>query len=125
MALTTAGVNFLVQAAIGQGTPFDHANAFIGVGNGVSAFDASQTDLQGTAKIRKGMDGGYPTAVPPVLAFKSTFGPTEANFDWTEWGVFNAETGGVMLSRVVESNGTKQDNQTWTLEVNITFELGT
>lgn len=125
MALTTAGVNFLALAAIGQGTPFDHANACLGVGNGTTAFAASQVDLQGTTKIRKGMDGGYPSVSPPSVTFRSTFDTDEANFDWNEWGLFNAATGGVMLSRAVESNGTKQNNQTWTLQVTITFELGT
>ena len=123
MALTTAGINFLSQAAIGQGTPFNSVNARLGVGNGTTAFNAGQTDLQGTSKIRKAMDSGYPTIAAPVVTFKSTFTPDEANFAWTEWGIFNAATGGVMLNRVVESNGTKQGNQTWVLEVAITFAL--
>lgn len=124
MALTTAGINFLSQAAIGQGVPFNSANARLGVGNGTTAFAASQTDLQGTSKLRKAMDAGYPTVTAPVVTFKSTFAKGEANFAWHEWGVFNAATGGVMLNRVVESNGTKQSNQTWILEVAITFALG-
>lgn len=125
MALTTAGINYLAQAAIGQGVIFNNANAKIGVGDGTTAFAASQTDLQGTNKARKGMDADYPKANPPVATFRATFNPSEANFAWNEWGIFNASTGGVMLSRVVESNGTKQSNQTWVLEVAITFALGT
>ena len=125
MALTTAGVNYLAQAAIGQGIFFNNANAKIGVGNGTAAFAASQVDLQGSYKVRKGMDADYPKATPPVVTFRATFNPSEANFAWNEWGLFNASTGGTMLSRVVESNGTKQDNQTWVLEVAISFALGT
>lgn len=124
MALTTAGINFLSQAAIGQGTVFNNANARIGVGNGNTAFAVSQTDLQGSSKLRKGMDSGYPTITAPKVTFKSTFNQSEANFAWNEWGIFNAATGGVMLNRVVESNGTKQSNQTWILEVEITFAIG-
>lgn len=124
MALTTAGINFLSQAAIGQGTPFNAANARLGVGNGTAAFAIAQTDLQGSSKLRKAMDSGYPTITPPKVNFKSTFTQSEANFAWTEWGIFNAATGGVMLNRVVESNGTKQNNQTWVLEVEITFAIG-
>lgn len=124
MALTTAGINFLSQAAIGQGTAFSNANARLGVGDGTTAFATSQTDLQGTNKLRKVMDSGYPTVTPPKVTFKSTFLPSEANFSWHEWAVFNAATGGVMLNRVVESNGTKQSNQTWVLEVEITFAIG-
>lgn len=125
MALTTAGINYVAQAVIGQGTPFNATNARLGVGNGSNAFVASQTDLQGASKVRKSMDSGYPVVAAPTVTFKATFGTDEANFAWNEWGVFNAATGGVMLNRVVESNGTKQSNQTWVLEVAITFTLGT
>lgn len=124
MALTTAGINYLAQAAIGQGTPFNNVNARIGVGNGTAAFAVGQTDLQGASKLRKGMDAGYPTIAAPAITFKSTFAKSEANFAWNEWGVFNAASGGVMLNRVVESNGTKQSNQTWVMEVAITFAIG-
>lgn len=125
MGLTTVGVNFLSQAAIGQGTPFSAANARLGVGNGTTTFAVGQTDLQGASKFRKGMDTGYPAITPPKLTFKSTFAQNEANFPWNEWGIFNAASGGVMLNRVVESNGTKQSNQTWVLEVEVTFQIGT
>lgn len=125
MALTAAGINFLAQATIGQGTMFNSANARIGVGNGTAAFATSQTDLQGSSKLRKTMDSGYPMVDGQTVTFKSTFAQSEANFAWNEWGVFNAATGGVMLNRVLESNGTKQSNQTWVLEVAITFAIGT
>lgn len=123
MALTTAGINYIAEAITGLGTPFDQTNAYIGVGNGIVVFDESQTDLQGDSKIRKALDGGYPIVNPPSVTFRATFAPAEANFDWQEWGIFNAGSGGVMLSRVLESNGTKQDNQTWVLEVAVTFAL--
>lgn len=124
MALTTAGINFLAQAAIGLGTPFTHENARLGVGNSIAAFSTSQTDLLGNNKLRKGMDIGYPEIDQAVVTFRSTFLPSEANFPWNEWALFNANTGGVMLNRVVESNGTKQSNQTWVLEVAINFTIG-
>lgn len=125
MALTAAGLNFLCQATIGQGTPFNASNAYLGVGNGDDLFDAAQTNLQGSQKFRGVMDAGYPKVDGNVVMFKTTFGQSDANFPWLEWGVFNALSGGVMLNRVVESNGTKQSNQTWTLEVAITFAIGT
>lgn len=124
MALTTVGINHIVNAVAGIATPFNATTARLGVGNGTTAFVASQTDLQGTSKLRKAMDTGYPKVTPPVITFKSTFQPDEANFPWNEWGIFNAETGGIMLNRVVEGNGTKQNNQTWVLEVAITFTIG-
>lgn len=124
MALTTAGINFLASATLGQGTFFNAANARLGVGNSATAFSAAHTDLQGSSKFRKGMDSGYPVVAGPTITFKSTFEPSEANFEWNEWGIFNAASGGVMLNRVTENNGTKLSNQTWVLEVAITFSLG-
>lgn len=124
MALTTAGLNFLAQAAVGQGAAFNSTNARIGVGDGSAAFSTAQTNLQGTNTLRKAMDSGYPVLAAPKITFKSTFGQSEANFNWSEWAIFNAATGGVMLNRVVENNGTKLSNQTWVLEVEVTFALG-
>lgn len=125
MALTAAGVNAIAQAITGQGTFFNSANAYLGVGSGTAAFSSAQTNLMGSNARRKSMDAGYPIVTPPSVTFHATFEPHEANFAWNEWGIFNAETGGVMLNRVVESNGTKQSNQTWILEVSITFAVGT
>lgn len=121
MAITAAGVRHISQALVGQGVLFDATNARLGVGDGTAAFAVGQTDLQGANKLRKAMDAGYPVLNAPTLTFRATFNPDEANFSWNEWGVFNAATGGVMLNRVRESNGTKQSNQTWILEVAIMF----
>lgn len=124
MAITEAGVSFLAQAITGEGVLFNAANTRIGVGNGNTAFNKAQTDLQGGSTFRKSVDVGYPIVNAPSVSFKATFRQNEANFAWNEWGIFNAASGGVMLNRVVESNGVKQDNQTWVLEVEITFEVG-
>jgi hypothetical protein len=124
MALTTAGRNLIAGAIIGSATVFSNANARIGVGDSTAAFAAAQTDLQAASnKFRKGMDVGYPTVATNVLTFKSTFGGTEANFAWQEWGVFNAASGGTMLNRLVENNGTKLNGQTWVFEVQLTISI--
>lgn len=125
MSLTNAGRDFLAGAAVGaETTLFNTTNARIGVGDGTTTFSATQTDLQGSNKYRKGMDSGYPKRSGNVLTFKATFSGTEANFAWNEWGVFNAASGGVMLNRVVEYNGTKQSGQTWIFEVELTINIG-
>ena len=122
MPLTSSYITFLAQATLGESvTPFNSANARIGVGNGTTAFSSSQTDLQGTNKYRKGMDSGYPQRSGSTMTFQSTFGGTEANFAWNEWGVFNAASGGVMLNRKVESLGTKASGSTWVFQVQITL----
>jgi hypothetical protein len=124
MPLTNAYRDYVAADTVGDATPrFDSANAYIGVGDGTAAFSPTQTDLQGTNKFRKAMDPGYPTVTGNVMTFKATFNPSEANFAWNEWGVFNAATGGTMLNRKVASLGTKDSTQTWVLTVQITLNV--
>lgn len=122
MALTNAGRDFIAQAIVG-GAPavFDSAGAHIGVGDGSAAFDETHTDLQGTNKTRKPMDTGYPVVAGNTITFQSTFGGSDANYAWQEWGVFNASAGGTMLNRLVEYNGTKLAGQTWILQTTLTI----
>lgn len=124
MALTNAFRDYLAaKLAGGAASLFDNTNAHIGVGNGTTAFAASQTDLSGASKFRKGMDATYPQATAGAITFRSTFGTTEANFAWEEWGVFNASTGGTMMNRVVQNNGTKASTETKQVTVTITLSV--
>lgn len=125
MALTNAGRNFIAQAIIND-TPtfFTNANARIGVGDSSTAFAASQTDLQAaTNKLRVAMESGFPTRTDNLLTFKSSFGSSEANYAWNEWGIFNDASAGVMLNRKVEALGTKSSG-TWVLTVELTVTIG-
>lgn len=123
MPLTDAGRNHLVQSGIGAAvTAFNNANAYIGVGDSTTAFSAAHTDLQAaTNKFRKAMDATYPSGSSNVITFRSTFGTSDANFAWQEWGVFNASSAGTMLNRKVESLGTKTSSQSWQFTVTLTF----
>lgn len=113
----------MVQSTIAAAsTPFNNANSFIGVGDSTTAFAANQTDLvAATNKLRKAMDATFPSGAANVITFRSTFGTADANFAWQEWGVFNAASAGTMLSRKVESLGTKTSAQTWQFTVTLTF----
>lgn len=126
MPLTNAGRDAIAGLITGAVTTlFNNANAKIGVGDGTTAFAATQTDLQAAAnKLRKAMDVGYPTTAGNVLTFQSTFGTADANFAWQEWGVFNAAAAGSMISRKVEYNGTKLAGQTWIFQVQLTVNIG-
>ena len=122
MPLSNPGRDHIAGAVVGAAvTPFNAANARIGVGNSNTAFAASQTDLQGASKFRKGMEASYPVQSANELVFRATFGTEEANFAWLEWGVFNAASGGTMLNRALESLGTKTSAQTWQLTTTLTF----
>ena len=122
MPITDAGRNAMVQATVGAGgTAFNNANAYIGVGDSTTAFNASQTDLVAASnKTRKAQDATYPQGSSNVLTFRSTFATGDANYAWQEWGVFNASSGGTMLNRKVESLGTKTSAQTWQFTVTLT-----
>lgn len=126
MALTNIGRDFLAKAIVGtQEVNFDNNNAYIGVGDSEIPFDVTQLDLQAVEnKFRKSMDEGYPIITDNEITFRATFGEDEANFEWNEWGIFNASTSGTMLNRVVEYNGTKLPGQTWILQVVLTVKIG-
>lgn len=123
MGLTNAGRDFIAQAIVNASSPtfFDNSNSYIGVGDSNTAFAASQTDLQAASnKTRKAMDATYPQRSTNVLTFRSTFGTSDANYAWEEWGVFNASSAGTMLSRKVESLGTKTSAQSWQMTGTLT-----
>lgn len=125
MSLTRAGRDMIARNIIGLGPVYDNANAFLLVGDSTAVFDDTQTDLQAaTNKFRRPMDPTFPTIVGNANTFRATYGPTEANYAWNEWGISNASVAGALLNRVVEYNGTKLAGQTWILQVTITVNIG-
>ena len=122
MPLVNGGRDHFVAGILGSAvTPFNNANAHIGVGDSATAHAVTQADLvAATNKFRKAMDATFPTAAGNVLTYRATFGTADANFAWNEWGVFNAGTAGTMLNRKVEALGTKPNTQTWQFTVTLT-----
>lgn len=120
--LTDVGRNhFAVDLVGGSVTEFNNANAHLGVGDDATAFAKAQTDLIGT-NFRRPMEASFPDVPSAVniITFRSLFGTGEANFAWEEWGIFNGLAGGTMLSRKVESLGTKTAAQSFQLTVTVT-----
>lgn len=110
-------------------TAFDNTNAILGVGDSTTAAADTQTNLQAaTNKLGKAMDATYPThtdstgtAGSKSIVYRSTFGSSDANFAWQEWGIFNGALGtGRMLNRKVESLGTKTTG-TWVLTITLSL----
>jgi hypothetical protein len=123
----------------------NNANATIGVGDSNTAEVYTQQDLQAASnKYYQGMDASYPLTTDVVLpgqttvktitaasnaspisvtsnviVFKSTIGPSNANFVWNEWVIKNG-TGGSSraFNRKVSSLGTKSSG-TWALTAGI------
>lgn len=123
MAITTAGVTAMLKKILGEAqTIFDNANAYIGSGDSTTAFAIGQTDLQAaTNKLRKAMDSTYPQRTGLAVDFRATFATSDANYAWQEWGIFNNSSAGDMLTRKVESLGTKTSAQSWQFTATITF----
>lgn len=119
MALTNAGRDEIADLIVGDGTPFDASNAYIGVGDDNTAFNASQTDLVGSNKHRELVDGA-PTVTNNEIAFVATFDAGDANFAWAEFGIFNHASAGVMLCRKVADHGTKASGDVWEFTVTVT-----
>lgn len=123
MAITNAGAILAASAIVGDGgiTVLNNANAYLGVGDSMTAFSAAHTDLQAASnKLRVGMDATYPQRSSNVLTLRSTFTTGQANYAWNEWGIFNASSGSTMFSRKVEALGTKTSAQSWVLTATVT-----
>lgn len=135
--LTIGGASQLIQSLLGNGTAtaaqaltfLNNTQANLEVGDSTTAAADTQTALQAaTNKQRKAMDATYPqhtdsTSVTGAKSFtlRATFGTTEGNFAWQEWGIFNATTAGRMFNRKVESLGTKTSAASWVLTITLSF----
>ena len=124
MSTTIAGKEWIAKAIAGESViSFDASNAHLGIGDNAAAFDEAQTDLQAvTNKFRKSMAPGYPQRSGNEITYKIILDSDEANFNWFEWGLFNAETEGVMFSRKVEGLGSKATG-VWSLTIKIIIDV--
>lgn len=122
--LLNEGIEELLKLLIGDtATAFSNANAYIGVGDGTTAADASQTGLVGTNKTYVAMDTGYPQVTGNVVTFSATFGPEEGNHAWREFTVCNGDSDTAKnLNRKVESAlRSKVSPDTWVIRLQITI----
>jgi hypothetical protein len=106
--------------ADGSISPFNIANARVGVGDSTTAFVVSQTDLQAsTNKLRKVLDSA-PVRTNNSVDFTASFNLSEANFAWNEIGLFNSSSGDYMATRrTLTGFGTKANTEQWTVTVTL------
>lgn len=124
--LLIGGVSLLWELALGNRATgaleyLNNGNARILVGTGSGA--AADTDTALTSSVGKAMDATYPqhtdstgTSGSKTITFRSTFGTSDANQVWAEWGIDN---GTRLVNRKVAANGTKASGQTWQFTVTI------
>ena len=124
MPLTTAGAQFLAKAMTGLNSPtlFNSSNCYLAVGDSSTAFATSQTDLVAATNKSRVLVTSIAEA-SGVLTIVGTWGTSVGNYDWVEWGVANASSGGTLAGRKVESPslGVKGSAQVWTLTAGVTF----
>lgn len=123
----TAGMNELWELVTGESANhFDNTNARIGIGDDKTTAPAyGQTDLQAaTNKTYKAMDATYPTTpANRTQVFKSTFGSSDANYEWGEFVIKN-NVSGICLNRSTNSGagwGTKTAGTTWEIYADLTI----
>lgn len=116
----TALLNLLTGAAE---TAYSNANSYIGVGDSNTAASASQTGLQAASnKTYVAMEATYPQISSQTVTWRSSFGSSDANYNWREFTVINANNDtGDNLNRVVSDQGTKASGQTWVVDCSITI----
>ena len=122
--LLNEGITSLLTLLIGGSeTPFNNANAHIGVGDGTTAAVATQTGLLGTNKSYAPMDSTYPQVSGNIVTFRSTFGPDDGNHNWREFTVANGLSDSAKnLNRKVESAlRTKASPDTWVIQLQVTI----
>jgi hypothetical protein len=120
--LLNLGINLLWTLVCGgSGTPWNNANAYVGVGDSTATAVATQTNLQAsTNKFYNPVDSGYPTYGSSQYAtWRSTFASGNANYAWNEIIVGNGSSGGTVLNRLVQSMGTKASGTSWVATLQI------
>lgn len=124
MPLTTAGRNYLASRIVSDtADPFDDTHAHLGVGDSSTAFNVSQTDLVASSnKLRKVVDEA-PNLSTNVITMVATFESGDANWVWNEWCAANHVTAGTMLTRKVDSLGTKSGG-IWVFTATLTVAIG-
>ena len=119
------GINFMWNCIMNGNCspPFDGQNTHLGVGDGTTAEDPTQTGLQGANKYYKQVDAGYPQVSTNAFIARATFGPNEAAFHWQEWTVANGpDDTATNLNRKVVDLGVKSDTATWVLAVTLLIQ---
>jgi hypothetical protein len=117
--LTTAGATFILQILTGQSfAALDATRSYIGVGSSSQPSTVDMTDLVAPLQ-RKAVVAGSPGVSGNQATWVAVFSGGEAVGVWNEFGLFTAETGGTMICRSVQNQGTKLSNQVWAAVITI------
>lgn len=96
--IVNTGFDFVCDA-MGKGTSRPAAMGYIGIGSGTTAVDATQTEL--VSELKRIASTYAHTSGTKVFTVSAKFDAGVGTGAITEAGVFNAQTSGIMLDRVV------------------------
>lgn len=117
-AILDVGFDFIADA-IGNASARPAVMSYIAVGTNTTAVSVDQTALQ-TQLMAKAATYAH-TAGTKTFTFETTFNKGEATGALTEASVQNAETGGILIDRVVFPVINKGDDDT--LKMTFTFTM--
>lgn len=118
--LLDSGIDEITAILSGAGgTVWDSSNAYIAIGDDDTTESGDQTGM--INEIGREPVDSVSNPNDNEIEYEVTFEDGEAEGDWLEWGVVNADSDGVFLNREQEDNGTKVSGHVWTFTVNITF----
>jgi hypothetical protein len=121
MPLTTAGLDVIALATangLGGGVPLA---LWFGVGDSDAPFDESQTDLQGSNKIRRAASSRVTGA---QIHFSTEFEIGTGTFVPKEYGLFDAPAAGRMLCRMIVGDvGSLDPRWSWVPQLTLTVSL--
>ncbi|MGC5012536.1 hypothetical protein ACLQ2R_17370 [Streptosporangium sp. DT93] len=132
---TTAGLTRLTSLlTAGGGQAIVATSSRIGVGNGAGTAAIGDTDLSASAgssnRWFQVLDATYPQTSGGVLTLKATFGASDGNFAWAEFGIdigTPTVTSGATVNAVLFNHktaiaqGTKANGQTWAATASVSF----
>lgn len=130
--ITNAGWTRLMNLLTNQGATqaLDATHARIGAGNSNTAEAYADTDLGAAAGSTNRwfqLVSGAGSLGTRTLAFSATFGTSDGNFAWNEFGIdFGTASGNTVTAPLFNhkagiAQGTKASGQTWTATATITF----
>ena len=130
--LTTAGIGRIATLlTAGTGNLISSTTARVGVGNGAGTAAIGDTDLSASAgSANRWFQTCTVTTPSNVLTFAATFGSSDGNFAWNEFGIdigTATVTSGNTVNAVLLNHktsiaqGTKASGQTWTATATVTF----
>jgi hypothetical protein len=115
--ITTAGKNFIASVVNGEATL---SNIYIAVGSGTTTPAVGDTTLEGEI-------GRLPitskTRTNNQILYSTYFGSGDCNGTWNKIGIFNAQSGGTLISELLISPSLAKDT-TKAVDVEYTITFG-